>query len=105
MPQHSGSASSKSSVVSLVTYAAPVMCGSTPSRCCPSMVNEASNVVPITLSCRQISPGCNFSLAARQASYALMPVPQGERSYARPGHNTKLRLSSIGPDAGPKISM
>jgi len=38
----------------------------------------------------QVSPGCNFPSAARHASFALVPVPQGERSYALPGHCTKF---------------
>ena len=38
--------------------------------------------------------GDNRSSAARQASLALVPVPQGERSYAAPGHRTKFLLSA-----------
>ena len=35
--------------------------------------------------------------AARQAIFALSPVPQGERSYSPPGHSTKLRPVTILP--------
>jgi hypothetical protein len=37
--------------------------------------------------------GLSLPSAARQASLALVPVPQGERSQAFPGQSTKLRLS------------
>src|SRR5262249_23357573 len=54
MPQQSGSASSKMSVASAVTYALPVMRGSTPPWSALSTAKEASNTVPMTLSCRHV---------------------------------------------------
>ena len=42
------------------------------------------------LSCTHSSPGFNLPSAARRASFALVPVPHGERSYALPGHWTKF---------------
>ena len=64
----------------------------------------ASNTLPVTLSCRHGSPGRSFPSACRQASFALVPVPHGERSYALPGHSTKLRLSSPGTGEGANSS-
>ena len=54
---------------------------------------------------RQIDPAGRRPSAARQASFALVPVPHGERSYAPPGHITKLRLSASPEDAGPNSSI
>ena len=51
-----------------------------------------SKTLPRMPSCRHVSPGRSLPSAARHASLALVPVPHGERSYARPGHSTKLRL-------------
>ncbi len=42
--------------------------------------HEPSKTLPMMLSCRQISPSFSLPSAARQASLALVPVPQGERS-------------------------
>ena len=36
--------------------------------------------LPRILACRQVSPSANFPAACRQANFALVPVPQGERS-------------------------
>ena len=38
------------------------------------------NTLPTMLSCRQTWPGSSLPSAARQANFALVPVPQGERS-------------------------
>src|SRR5262249_16021827 len=39
-----------------------------------------SKTLPTMLSCRQTCPSLNFPSATRQASFALVPVPHGERS-------------------------
>ena len=46
----------------------------------PSYVTNPSKTLPMRLSWRQTSPSFSFPSAARQASLALVPVPQGERS-------------------------
>ena len=47
----------------------------------------------------------NSPFAVRpRASLALVPVPQGDRSNAPPGHRTKLRESFEGSSGGPKNS-
>jgi len=47
----------------------------------------------------------SFASAARHASFALVPVPQGERSYALPGQRTKLRESRQELVGGPNNSI
>ena len=39
-----------------------------------------SNTLPTTLSCRQLSPSASRPSAYRQATFALVPVPHGDRS-------------------------
>src|SRR5690606_26825229 len=77
IPQQSGSRSFSSRCASLFTKAVPVIVGIT----CPSRSSTVpSNVLPVMLSCRHVWPGRNLPSATRQASFALVPVPQGERS-------------------------
>ena len=54
---------------------------------------RASNVLPNHAFLPPRISGQKSSSAARHASFALVPVPQGERSYSAPGQSTKLRLS------------
>ena len=80
-----------------VMKAEPVMLGSrSPLR----SVKLASKTLPIMLSCRQISPGASSPSAYRQANLALVPVPQGDRSYSLPGQSTKFRLFKPGAGEG-----
>ena len=44
--------------------------------------------------------GFNMPSAYKQASLAEVPVPQGERSYCLPGHNTKFWLSAMAGSVG-----
>ena len=74
-----------------LTNARPVIVGMTP----PSTWRyRPTKIVPTIDSCRQTWPSASLPSAARQASFALVPVPQGERSYWPPGHSTKLRPSA-----------
>ena len=52
-------------------------------------------------SCRQTAPSASLPSANKQAILALVPVPQGERSYALPGQSTKHLLSALGTVGGP----
>src|SRR6185503_18913586 len=97
-PKRRGSRSSRSSVASAVTKARPVRRGIT--RPSASTSYEASKTLPVMLSCRHTSPGAKAPSAWRQASFALVPVPQGERSYAPPGQRTKLREDTPGVGDG-----
>ncbi len=54
------------------------------------------NTLPSTLSCVHSSPSASLPSAARHASFALVPVPQGDRSQALPGQSTKFRLRAVG---------
>ena len=79
IPSLSGSSSSTISVASAVMYAVPVMLGiTTPGSPTDSM--RPSNTLPVMLSCRHTSPGFSLPSANRHASFALVPVPHGERS-------------------------
>src|SRR5690242_6509425 len=53
-----------------------------------------SKTLPTMLSCFHTSPSRSLPSAYRQAILALVPVPQGDRSYALPGHSTKFLLST-----------
>src|ERR1700722_14948775 len=102
MPQQNASRGSRMSVDSAVMKAAPVMLGNSfASR----MAMRPSKTLPITLSWRQTWPGAIRPSAYRQASLALVPVPQGERSYSLPGQSTKFRPSTPGVSEGPWSSM
>src|SRR6056297_244612 len=57
------------------------------------------------LSCTQVSLSASFPSAARQASFALVPVPHGERSKAAPGQRTKFLAFALGVTGGPISSM
>ena len=101
MPPPKGSPASNASVVSPVIQARPRTVGNTP----PSTIStDPLNTLPTILSCLHVSPGRNLPSAARQAILALVPVPHGDRSYSRPGHSTKLRLSAAGFVDGPNSS-
>src|SRR5689334_8772616 len=77
MPQQKGSRSSSTSSDCAVTKAEPRINGMT----WPSMSSmRPSNMLPVILSCFQTSPGWSRPSAYRQAIFALVPVPQGERS-------------------------
>src|SRR6201999_4100368 len=104
IPQQKGSSGSSLKTLSPVMYAAPVMIGTTSplARSCQRKLD--SKLLPMRLSCTQASPSPNLPSAARQASFALVPVPQGERSEALPGHSTKFRLCAPAFTAGPKSS-
>ena len=79
IPSLSGSSASTISVASAVTYAVPVMLGiTTPGP--PVGSTRPSKTLPMMLSCRHTSPGFSLPSATRQASFALVPVPHGERS-------------------------
>src|SRR6185437_13244793 len=91
MPQVRGSFSSISNWPCAMTKAVPLIRGNTP--CTPGWYSP-SNTVPRMPAWRHTCPGARLPAAAMQASLALVPVPQGERSYAIPGHNTKLRASA-----------
>ena len=81
MPQQNGSRSSSSSVASALTKRVPVMVGAIwPLRAIEPAEAAALNVLPMMLSCTQRAPSASLPSAARQASFALVPVPQGERS-------------------------
>ena len=102
MPIASGSAGSMISVDSALTYAVPRIRG----RTRPSTIRtEPSKMLPMMLSCRQTSPSRSLPSALKHASLALVPVPQGERSYALPGQRTKFLLSAPGTLGGPKSSI
>src|SRR4249920_348648 len=89
IPWRQGSFESNISVLSAVTHACPTIVGTT----WPASISiEPSNTLSVMLSCSQVSPARNLPSACRHASLALVPVPQGERSYALPGHSTKFRL-------------
>src|SRR5687768_1653249 len=91
-PQQSGSDGFSRSRASLFTYAVPVMVG----IILPSTSSTVpSKMLPVMLSWRHVVPGANFPSAKRHAIFALVPVPQGERSYALPGQRTKLRESAF----------
>ena len=53
--------------------------------------NFPANRLPMIDSTTCSSPSASSPSAARQASFALVPVPHGERSYALPGQSTKFR--------------
>src|SRR5262249_46161348 len=97
MPVRNGSPGPRSSIASAVTNVEPVMRGITLP---PSTRAVPSKMLPTMLSCRQTSPSRSLRSATRQASLALVPVPQGERSYAPPGQSTKLRLCAVGSRGG-----
>ena len=63
-----------------MTYAVPVMLGITTPDSIGRLDAIPSKTLPMMLSCRQTSPGFSLPSATRQASFALVPVPQGERS-------------------------
>ena len=73
-PQPKGSAGSTSSVASAVTKAWPRMVGTI---CSPAASYQPSKTLPMTLAWRQTCPGSSLPSAARHASLALVPVPQG----------------------------
>src|SRR6185312_3816548 len=102
MPLQNGSCGSSNSSACEFTKAEPVMLGYTR----PSItLTLHSNTLPTMLSCRHTSPSRNFPSAKRHASFALVPVPQGERSYALPGHKTKFLLFTPGSSEGANNSM
>ena len=80
IPQQNGSCSSNSSVASLFTKAVPVMVGTMVPVPRSSQRNLPVNVLPRMLSCTHGAPSASFPSAARHASFALVPVPHGERS-------------------------
>src|SRR5678815_2386418 len=104
IPQRKGSFGSRRNVASAVTCAEPVMNGAISPVRRSHQRYRAENTLPITLSCTQTSPSASFPSAARQASLALVPVPHGDRSYALPGHSTKLRLFAPLAAEGTNIS-
>ena len=76
-PSKNGSRSSSTNSDCAVTNAEPRMNGIT----WPSTISmRPSNTLPVMLSCFHTSPGCSRPSANKQAIFALVPVPQGERS-------------------------
>src|SRR5262249_17259581 len=67
-------------VASPVTWAVPVISGTTRPAAALSRRKRPSKTLPMTLSWRHTAPGASLPSASRQASFALVPVPQGERS-------------------------
>jgi hypothetical protein len=57
-------------------------------------------VCPVTLSCTKESPGCMTPRAARVATFAVVPVPQGERSTMPGSMTTMIRASAPTDRAG-----
>ncbi len=78
-------------VASALTWAVPVMVGEMMPADWSTHWYRAENRLPIRLSWIHSWSGASLPEAARQASLALVPVPQGERSQALPGQRTKLR--------------
>src|SRR6478609_3763558 len=77
IPHANGSAGPIRSEVSAITWAVPEIVGTILSPCSRY---RALKVLPTMLSCTHSSPGASLPSAARHASLALVPVPQGERS-------------------------
>src|SRR5262249_42504491 len=76
-PFRKGSLASRSRTPSEVRNAEPLRLGSS----LPSSTRiRPSKTLPTMLSCRHTCPGRSLPSAYRQASLALVPVPQGERS-------------------------
>src|SRR5437870_203184 len=75
-PQQHGSAGLRINVASAVTNAVPVRVGTISPF---TLRTVPSNTLPVMLSCRQTSPSFSLPSAKRHASFALVPVPHGER--------------------------
>ena len=104
IPYENGSRSFSNSFASAFTKALPVITGSILPAARSSQRNLPVNVLPMMLSWIHASPSASLPSAARQASFALVPVPQGERSYALPGQSTKFREFACAATGGPKSS-
>src|SRR5262249_51176478 len=101
MPIAKGSRSSSIKSDSAVMKADPLIRGWTTLSI---TVTRPSKTLPTMLSWRHTSPSLSFPSATRHASFALVPVPQGERSYALPGQSTKFLLSTPASCDGAKSS-
>src|SRR5271167_3782659 len=103
MPLWKGSEFWKKRRDSAVIQARPVMMG----WMCPLGALEIfpSKRVPRIPSWIQICPGASLPSAWRHAIFALVPVPQGERSKDAPGHRTKFREELPGDGGAAKNSM
>src|SRR5689334_9684996 len=101
MPIANGSRSSRIKSDSAVMKADPLILGWTTLSI---TFTRPSKTLPTMLSCRHTSPALSFPSANRHASFALVPVPQGERSYALPGQSTKFLLSTPASCEGAKSS-
>src|SRR5262249_36505926 len=80
MPQQKGSRSSTSNVLSGFTKARPRIRGEILPAASSIHVNDPVKMLPMMLSWTHNAPDASFPSAARHASLALVPVPQGDRS-------------------------